>query len=87
VPIHTSRITLTELSNLAIEIDPQYWHRNVKNSERVHAAMETLYEAYLRQRFMQRRDNAVTRTVRRFFESVDYFRRSFHRSENASLGW
>jgi hypothetical protein len=86
VPIHTSRITVTELSNLAIEIDPQYWRRNAKIGERVHAATETLYEAYLRQRFMRRRDNAVTRTTRRFFESVDYFRRSFHRSENDFVG-
>ena len=86
VPIHTSRIAVTELSNLPIEVDPRYWNRNTDTGERVHAAMDKLYEAYLRQRFTRRRNDAVTRTVRRFFESVDYFRRSFHRSEDDFVG-
>jgi hypothetical protein len=86
VPIHASRTTVTELSNLAIEVDPRYWRRNADSGERVQDAIETLYTAYLRQRFTRGHEDAVTRTVRRFFESVDYFRRSFHRSESEFTG-
>lgn len=86
IPIHASRVAVTELSNLAIEVDPRYWRENVATGDRVHDAMEKLYSAYLRQEFKHGRDNAISRTVRRFFESVDYFRRSFQRSENDFMG-
>jgi hypothetical protein len=86
VPIHAGRVAVAELSNLAIEVDPRYWRQNDATGDRVHDAMENLYAAYLRQRFAHGPDNAISRTVRRFFESVDYFRRSFQRSENDFTG-
>lgn len=84
VPIHASRIAITEMANLDIDIDPRHWARNATLGERVHDANEAIYTAYLRQRIAHGRDNAHTRTVRKMFDAIGFFRRAHEQSPE---GW
>ena len=84
VPIHASRTEITELTGLEIELDPQHIARNVQLAERIHSANELIYSAYLRQRIRGGRDNAATRTARKMFDAIGFFRRSHEQSPD---GW
>ena len=48
IPIHAGRTFVSELSDLAIEIDPTYWQRRDALAQRVHDAVEAVYAEYLR---------------------------------------
>lgn len=80
VPIHASRVYVSELSDLEIDIDPSHWRRTPEVARRVHAAVESLYSAYLHQRFSTAKANARTRTVRKLFDSLSFFRRSYQQT-------
>lgn len=79
VPIHDSRSYVAELSDLAIEIDPRQWRRRPAMAAAISQAVEVTYTRYLRQRFEHRTD-ARSRTARKMFDSLAYFRRSNQRS-------
>lgn len=79
VPIHAGRFVVSELSDLEIDIDPAHWRRNMALAERVHRAGGAIYAAYLRDRVTRPRSNAHSRTVRKLFDSVGFFRRSYQR--------
>jgi hypothetical protein len=70
---------VSELSDLAIDIDPVHWRRRDAVAQRVHDAVEAVYAKYLRAQFARRPD-ARERVVRKLFESMSYFRRSFQAS-------
>lgn len=82
VPIHASRLFISELSDLEIDIDPAHWRRNRALGERVHRAAEAVYTEYLRDRIAAPRQNARTRTVRKLFDGVGFFRRSYQRGSS-----
>lgn len=84
VPVHASRIEITEMANLAIELDPRHWARHPTLIDRIHDANELIYTAYLRQRIAHGRQNARTRTVRKMFDAVGFFRRAHEQSPE---GW
>ena len=84
IPIHASRSAVSELSDLEIDIDPRHWRLNPSTGRRVHAAVEDLYGRYLRYEFRNTKPDAVSRTVKKLFESMAYFRRSYQRS---ATGW
>lgn len=79
VPIHGGRSYITELSELAIDIDPRHWSRRPKTAERLSSATEALYSAYLRSRAATRM-NSPDRVARQVTDSLSYFRRSHRRS-------
>ena len=84
IPIHASRTFVSELSDLAIEIDPLHWRRRDRLARDVHDAVEFVYAEYLRSRFHQGPRDARQRTVTKLFESMGYFRRSF---QGSSTSW
>lgn len=84
VPVHASRIEITEMANLAIDLDPRHWGRHANLVNRIHDANELVYTAYLRQRIARGRDNACTRTVRKMFDAIGFFRRAHEQSPE---GW
>jgi hypothetical protein len=76
IPIHSGRTFVSELSDLAIDIDPAHWRRRRALAQRVHDAVDVVYSEYLRAQFARTPD-ARERTVRKLFESLGYFRRGF----------
>ena len=84
IPIHAGRTFVSELSDLAIEIDPVHWRRRDALAQRVHDAVEAVYAEYLRTQFHHGNPDARDRTVRKLFDSVSYFRRSF---QGSSTSW
>jgi hypothetical protein len=84
IPIHATRTFVSELSDLAIEIDPVHWRRRDRLAREVHDAVEVVYGEYLRSRFRQGGSDARHRTVTKLFESMGYFRRSF---QGTSTSW
>ncbi len=76
IPIHSGRTFVSELSDLAIDIDPAHWRRRDALAKRVHDAVDVVYAEYLRAQFARKPD-ARERTVRKLFESMCYFRRAF----------
>lgn len=84
VPIHASRTSVSELSDLAVDIDPAHWRRRGELARKVHDAVEVVYGDYLRSRFHPQRRGARHRTATKLFESMGYFRRSF---QGSSTSW
>lgn len=80
IPIHAGRTFVSELSDLAIDIDPAHWRRRDRVAAEVHDAVEVVYADYLRAQFHHGRRDARQRTVRKLFDSMSYFRRSFQGS-------
>lgn len=77
VPIHNQR-RVSELSDLAIDVDPRYWHRRAATSRAVYEAARDLYAGYLRHSVGTHKEDALGRTYRKLFEAMTYFRRSYH---------
>lgn len=86
IPIHASRTFVSELSDLAIDIDPAHWRRRDVLAAEVHEAVEAVYADYLRAQSLQGRRDARQRTARKIFESMSYFRRSFQGSATSWSG-
>lgn len=86
VPIHAGRTYVSELSDLAIDIDPLYWRRRDPLAQRVHDAVEVVYARYLRAQFHHGTPGAPERTVRKLFDSIGYFRRSLQGSPSSWSG-
>lgn len=80
IPIRAGRTFVSELSDLAIDIDPVHWRRRDVLAQRVHDAVEAVYAEYLRAQFHHGKPDARERTVRKLFDSMSYFRRSFQGS-------
>jgi hypothetical protein len=86
IPIHAGRTFVSELSDLAIDIDPLHWRRRDALAQRVHDAVELVYAEYLRAQLDHGRPDARRRTVRKLFESMSYFRRSLQGSPTSWSG-
>ena len=84
IPIHASRTFVAELSDLAIDIDPVHWRRRDRLANEVHEAVEVVYSDYLRSHFHHGKRDARQRTVRKLYNSMGYFRRSF---QGSSTSW
>lgn len=80
VPIH-SRPSVTEASDLNIDLDAGFWNqRRRATADVVEAAVTAVFEGLLRYSIAGR-DDARSRTYRKIFESMAYFTRSFSSSE------
>ena len=86
VPIHAGRTFVSELSDLAIDIDPVHWRQRDALAQRVHNAVEAVYAEYLRAQFHPGKPAAHERTVMKLFDSMSYFRRSFQGSPTSWSG-
>ena len=86
IPIHANRTFVSELSDLAIDIDPAHWRRRDQLAAEVHDAVDAVYAEYLRAQFHHGRRDARQRTVRKMFDSMSYFRRSFQGSATSWSG-
>jgi len=75
IPIHQRR-QVGELSDMAVDIDPRYWQRRTTEAGAVHQAVDALYAGYLSHSVGSRTENTLSRTYRKLFEAVTYFRRS-----------
>jgi hypothetical protein len=82
VPIHASRTSVTDLTELALEIDPKYWMRYSKEHAAVRLSVENVYEGYLRRLTSVTIDDVKSRTYNRLFTALTYFRRSSRGSAN-----
>jgi hypothetical protein len=80
VPIHKRR-QIDSLSELAIELDPRYWGRRPQQEAEVYSAVDNLYGGYLRHSVGTNKEDALSRTHRKLFDAVDYFRRSHQGSD------
>ncbi len=75
VPIHKRR-QVDALSDLAVELDPRYWGRRSDQESEVYGAVDALYGGYLQHSIGRSAHDALSRTYRKIFDAVDYFRRS-----------
>jgi hypothetical protein len=76
VPIHSRGSRVVELSDLSIEIDPNFRGRRATIAK-IDSAVGEVYRGHLAHMFRRNR-NARTRTYDRLFASLAYFLRSFH---------
>ena len=82
VPIHQSRTSVTDLTELALEIDPRYWMRYSKEHDAVRLSVDKVYDGYLRRLTSVTVDDVKSRTYNRLFTALTYFRRSYRGSAN-----
>jgi hypothetical protein len=82
VPIHASRTGVTDLTELALEIDPKYWMRYSKEHAAIRASVDEVYAGYFRRLTGTTIDNVPSRTYHRLFTALTYFRRSYRGSAN-----
>lgn len=75
VPIHKRR-QVDALSDLSVELDPRYWGTRPLAEQGVYTAVSDLYSGYLRHSVGGGPDDSLSRTYRKLFDAVDYFRRS-----------
>jgi hypothetical protein len=80
VPIHR-RSGVVELSDLSVELNPYYWRRRHNFEDNLYSALDNVYTGYLTNSVLSDRDDATSRTYRKLFEALTYFRRSFHVSD------
>jgi hypothetical protein len=80
VPMHLTTPEFAELSDLGIELDPRHWRRREPQADRIKAAIDTVYDGYLKFSFGSDRETVRGRVYRKLFESTAFFRRSFHRT-------
>lgn len=76
VPIQSRRHRVVELSDLSIEIDPNFNGRRATVAK-IDQATDLVYQGHLAYMWRRRR-NAQTRTYDRLFAALSYFLRSFH---------
>jgi hypothetical protein len=82
VPIQSRGARLIELTDLSIEIDPNFRGRK-RTVESINNAISAVYRGHLAHMWTRQR-NAQTRTYDRLFASLAYFLRSFH---NGGENW
>ena len=75
VPIHKRR-RVGALSDLTVELDPRYWGRRPNQEAEVYDAVDALYSGYLQHAVGRSTQDALSRTHRKIFDAVDYFRQS-----------
>ena len=81
VPMNVNPVALAELSDLEIDLDPTYWSRPRPESERIFSAIVAVHRGYLRHSFGAERNTASGRVFRKLFQSLSFFRRSFHAAD------
>jgi hypothetical protein len=81
VPMHLSVPALAELSNLGLELAPNYWRGRKVLADQIHDAVRTVHSGYLRYSFGATKERLLGRVYRKLFEASVFFRRSFHRSD------
>jgi len=82
VPISRGRPDVVAMSELRIDLNPDYWTKNKAEADRVARAVAAIYRAYLRAGFDPARTDNDARRNRRWFEALVYFQRSF-----SGQGW
>jgi len=75
VPIHKRR-ALDALSSLDVELDPRYWTRRASAANELYLAVDNLFSGYLQHSVGKSKEDALSRTYRKLFDAVEYFRLS-----------
>ncbi|MFD6326966.1 hypothetical protein ACFWOL_29905 [Streptomyces sp. NPDC058442] len=91
VPIGLRKAELAEISELNIEIDPRHWgshHRTAgRFAQAARDAVDRIYDGYMRHAWLRgpsARPDARSQAYTKLHDSLIYFRRSFHTSDQ---GW
>ncbi len=87
VPIGLRKAALAEISELNIEIDPRYWTRRRDFAEAAREAVDAVYDGYMRHALLRRpaaKPDGLSKAYTKLHDSLTYFRRSFHESDE---GW
>ncbi|WP_157877319.1 HEPN domain-containing protein [Streptomyces odonnellii] len=86
VPIGLRKAALAEISELNIEIDPSYWARRRSFADVARDAVDQVYDGYMRHARLRRpttRPDALSKAFTKLHDSLAYFRRSFHASDQS----
>lgn len=75
VPIHKRR-AVDALSSLDVELDPSYWGRRPKAADELYLAVDNLFNGYLEHSIGKSKEDALSRTYRKLFDAMEYFRLS-----------
>jgi Apea-like HEPN len=75
VPIHRRR-AVDSLSRLEIDLDPSYWDRRSVAANELYLAVDNLFNGYLQHSVGKSREDTLSRTYRKLFDAVEYFRLS-----------
>ena len=82
IPIHAARTAISELAELGLDLDPRYWNRNKVVGVQIRSAVAIVHAGYLRAISGLYSDSAASRTYRRLFDALGFFRRSFRSSDS-----
>lgn len=82
VPMHLQPAALAEVSELGFDFDPGHWGRRTKAAGRIYEAVRRVHAGYLKNSVGSQRDATLGRLYRKLFDSLVYFRRSFHHSDD-----
>jgi hypothetical protein len=86
VPIGLRKAALADVSELNFEIDPRYWTRRRDFGQAAREAVDVVYDGYMRHALLRRpatKPDALSKAYTKLHDSLTYFRRSFHESEES----
>lgn len=83
VPMNASPLTLAELSDLPVDFHADHWMENVAQARTVFAALDYVYEQYLRRSFGSESKGKEAAVFRKLDRSLTYFHRSFSRTHES----
>ncbi|MEM6275247.1 MAG: hypothetical protein AAF735_08415 [Myxococcota bacterium] len=84
VPMHMNPSTMAEESELGFDFDPRQWRRRNETVDQVHKAVTDVQQGFVRFSFGLDSQSPQGRIYRKLYESLSFFRRSFHRVDS---GW
>ncbi len=82
VPMNFTQFTLSELSELPIEIDPKFWRYKTKLKAEIIQTVISIEKGFYQYSFGAKKENNKSRVYRKFFRSFEFFRRSFRRTDD-----
>jgi len=82
VPMNVNRFTLSELSELPIEIDPKFWRYRTNLKTAIIQTVISVEKGFYRYSFGAKRENNKSRVYRKIFRSFEFFRRSFRKTDD-----
>jgi hypothetical protein len=76
VPISMDAGYLTELSDLPVDLNLDYWNQHADSAQALWLALDTVDRFQQQTRYRRGRAHSRAHLARKLFESLDYFRRS-----------
>lgn len=83
VPMNFNSHTLAELSDVPVDLDPKFWKRPRPVADRISACLQEVESGYVTFLMKGKSNTPRDRLIRKLFDSLRFFRRSFRRGPDS----